>query len=47
MPDMVMSQYLRKIVAHLEKLHDEEADAVQKVARLVDNHVKQDQLDEM
>jgi uncharacterized phosphosugar-binding protein len=42
--ETIMTQYLRKIVAHLEKLHDEEADAVKKAARLVADHVKQDRI---
>jgi uncharacterized phosphosugar-binding protein len=42
--ETIMTQYLRKIVSHLEKLHEEEADAVKKAARLVADHVKQDKI---
>lgn len=43
MAETIMTQYLRKIVAHLEKLQ-EEADGVKKAARLVADHVKQDKI---
>jgi uncharacterized phosphosugar-binding protein len=42
--ETIMTQYLRKIVSHLEKLHEEEADAVKKAARMVADHVKQDKI---
>jgi uncharacterized phosphosugar-binding protein len=42
--ETIMTQYLRKIVAHLEKLHVEEADVVKKAARMVADHVKQDRI---
>jgi uncharacterized phosphosugar-binding protein len=43
MAETIMEQYLRKIVAHLESLR-EEADAVNRAARLIADHVSQDKI---
>ncbi|MGI9862958.1 SIS domain-containing protein [Moorella naiadis] len=40
----VMTQYLNKIFEHLQKIHDEEGDAIKKAARLVADHIKEDKL---
>ncbi|BCV22316.1 sugar isomerase domain-containing protein [Moorella sp. Hama-1] len=40
----VMTQYLNKIFKHLQKIHDEEGDAIKKAARLVADHIKEDNL---
>lgn len=38
----VSTQYLNKIVEHLRRLHDEEAGAIGRAARIVADHVKED-----
>jgi uncharacterized phosphosugar-binding protein len=40
----VMTQYLHKVVDHLQRLHDEEADEVYKAAQIVAKHVKEDKI---
>jgi uncharacterized phosphosugar-binding protein len=40
----VMTQYLNKIMSHLQLLHDEEKEAIQTAAHLLANHLKQDQI---
>ncbi|MFB5190675.1 SIS domain-containing protein [Alicyclobacillus fastidiosus] len=44
MAETVMTQYLQKIIGHLETLHQEEAGAIEKAARLIADHVKQDKI---
>lgn len=44
MAETVMTQYLQKIIRHLETLHQEEAGAIEKAARLIADHVKQDKI---
>ncbi len=39
-----MSDYLTKIIGHLQKLHDEEGDSIQKAARVIADHIKQDKI---
>lgn len=40
----VMSQYLAKIVDHLQRLHDEEGDSIKSAARVIADHIKQDKI---
>ncbi|MHB1654251.1 MAG: sugar isomerase domain-containing protein [Desulfitobacteriaceae bacterium] len=40
----IMTQYLNKIFEHLQKIHDEEADAIRKAARMLADHIKKDKL---
>lgn len=44
MSESVMTQYLHKIIKHLQALHDEEADAIKKAACLIADHVKNDKI---
>lgn len=44
MTESVMTQYLGKIIRHLQVLHDEEQDAVRRAARLVADQVKADRI---
>jgi uncharacterized phosphosugar-binding protein len=39
-----MTQYLHKVIDHLHRLHEEEAEAILGAARLVADHVKEDKL---
>lgn len=40
----VMTQYLHRVVDHLQRLHEEEKDGIRDAARLIADHVKQDRL---
>lgn len=40
----VMTQYLNKIIEHLKLLHEEEAEAIRKAARMVADHIKEDKI---
>ncbi|MEC0269689.1 SIS domain-containing protein [Paenibacillus anseongense] len=44
MSTAVMTQYLHKIIHHLELLHQEEQDSVAKAARMMAEHIKQDNI---
>ncbi|QHE53037.1 sugar isomerase domain-containing protein [Pontibacillus sp. HMF3514] len=44
MSETVMTQYFHKIVKHLEKLHEEEVENVQKAALMVAEQVKEDKI---
>jgi uncharacterized phosphosugar-binding protein len=44
MATAVMTQYLNKIVGHLETLHEEEAVSINKAARMLAEHIKQDKI---
>ena len=44
MSGSLMTQYLSKITAHLQRLHDSEHAAVGRAARLLADHIKQDRL---
>jgi uncharacterized phosphosugar-binding protein len=39
-----MTQYLHKVIDHLQRLHEEEAGEIRKAARVVADHVKEDKL---
>lgn len=40
----VMTQYLTKIVDHLQMLHDEEGDSIRAAAQAIADHIKQDKI---
>lgn len=44
MSTAVMTQYLHKIVNHLELLHQEEQDSIAKAAQMMAEHIKQDKI---
>lgn len=41
---MVMSQYLDKIIEHLQRIHDEEMGNIENAARIIAEHIKDDKL---
>lgn len=40
----VMTQYLEKIVAHLQRIHDEEAESIRRAAEVIAEFVRQDKV---
>jgi uncharacterized phosphosugar-binding protein len=40
----VTTQYFQKVVQHLQQLHDEETGAIQKAARMIADHIKEDKI---
>lgn len=40
----ITTQYLEKIVRHLQKIHDKELQDIRKVARMLADHIKKDKI---